>query len=183
MNSTIFHQDQIIQLELLRYEQLTNQLLIGIISIVFLIIVGISGFAYYYFDVDIMIVIVGFLLLMASSLFVLSQYQTYFYTDSLTLVIAFGEFQLMNKTTILWQEKIEQLVFQYNEGAPNEIPIIMVKGTSFSLIHIGYGRPKSNHSNTKIDYLVFSKLDWNILKKYAQTAQVIKYQNKKLIKN
>jgi hypothetical protein len=99
----------------------------------------------------------------------------------LTLVIAFGEFRLMQKNQILWCEKIKYLTFEYNEGSPNEIPTITIKSTSFPCLHIGYGRPKGNHSKENTDYLIFSKLDWNILKKHIQPIQTVKFQNKTLI--
>lgn len=177
MNSAIFRQDPIIQLELFQNKQLRNNLLIPIMGIGLLGMIVISGLANYYFEVGMTSLSIGVLLLVAVFLLLLSQYPTYFYTDSLTLVIAFGEFQLMEKNRILWRKKIEQLNFQHKESSPMEIPIILIKSTSLSPIAIGYGRPKNKHSKRNIDYLIFSKLDWNILKKYTESDLRTKLSN------
>lgn len=172
MKTNVFNQDKIIQIELLEYRQLSIKSYLLIISISILIFAIIGGIINWYFKIDMLYILLGIILMTLTIFFIISQSTYYVSTNDVTLIVAFGEFQLMKNKQILWCEKIDDLEFDYNEFSNYQIPILIIKSLNFSTLTIGYGRPKPITTNTQINYLVFSKLDWKILKHYTKISRI-----------
>lgn len=166
--TTIQQEKSIIQIELFKHQFFSTKELVQMITIV-LVILLIANLIFYYFlnSADILINLnlffVGIILLIS-----ILPYKYLFQDVDTILIIAFDEFQFMKDNKILWCEKVEQIEFIKSDKTPAKIPIITIKSKSFQAISIGYGRPKTSKSKSKIDYLTFSKLDWRILKHYQK---------------
>ena len=172
-------QDKIIQIGLSEYKHsITPKWLFGL---GLLLLVTLGSIAYWYFRINLLLLLLGCVLL--SIVFSFLCYQSAYNTSAYdtTLVIAFGEFQLMKNKQILWSEKIDHLDIHYYKYSNYQIPIVVIKGATFSKISIGYGRPKIIKQKQELDYLIFSKLNWKILLQYTQIAIITAFKNDKIL--
>ena len=168
MEATIQQEKSIIQIELFKYQFFSTKELMRIIGIGLLIVLAVNVTLYYFFNVRNILVYLDLLVVITTLLIIISPYNYLFPDVDIILIIAFGEFQLMKNKNIIWSKKIEELEFIKSDKTSSQIPIVTIKSKSFKTISIGYGRPKTSKSKEKIDYLIFSKLDWEILNHYRK---------------
>lgn len=168
MEADILKQEKILQIKLVQYEQLTTKKLVRRIEIGLFVLLLIGAITYYYFNIDSTMILLNLSLLTLVFSFILFPLTDYSLTNNITLIIAFGEFQLMKNEKITQFENISYLDFKHRESASSKIPILTIKGPTFSEISIGYGNPKNSDIEQPIDYLIHSKLDWEILMDFTK---------------
>lgn len=159
MEKVLLNQEEIIQIKLFENEVLTTTKFIRFSGISLGIALLVSIATYYFLNIQHPLIHLSLLTITLSIIIAKSLLNDLFPKSDMILIIAFGEFQLMKNNQILYCEKIENLGFELENS------LLVIKGlyTSNMLIGLAASHQESSISSKKIDYVIYSKSDWQIL--------------------